>query len=81
VGDPAADRLNELCRVAEGAAKARGHELGQWQARRGEEERERRSVCSRCGRVAYVRLGGGMTGVAGAALMERCGDEVRPVAG
>jgi len=64
--------LQGMSEIAEEKARAQGHELGPWEAPAGEEEIARRAVCSRCGRVAYVRFETGMAGSAGDALTESC---------
>ncbi|HEY7074349.1 MAG TPA: hypothetical protein VH418_03225 [Solirubrobacteraceae bacterium] len=64
--------LEDLTQMAEHAARARGHELGGWDAPAGEETIALRAVCRRCGRVAYIRSEGGLAGTAGDALSETC---------
>ena len=64
--------LDELCEIAEGAATARGHRLRAWRGVPGEQDIARRTVCSRCGRAAVVRADKGLSGLAGAALLESC---------
>jgi hypothetical protein len=73
VGASADPDLDELCRIAAEASRGRGHELGDWtdDAAGGS---ARHARCATCGRIAYVRVGEGMTGLAGDALRERCGD-------
>jgi hypothetical protein len=67
-----AEDLDALCATASAAARARGHELGEWEARPVEEQVARRAVCRGCGAVAYVRAEAGLQGLAGAALTEAC---------
>jgi hypothetical protein len=69
--------------VAANAAGRRGHDLGDWQAPAGDEATGRRSVCRRCGAIAYVRIGTGMSGLSGEALFHPCepGAEPGPAAG
>jgi hypothetical protein len=64
--------LDQLCLVAAAAAERRGHDLGDWETPPGEEGTARRAVCRRCGSVAYVRVGQGMSGLSGDALFKRC---------
>jgi hypothetical protein len=72
VGAPTDPDLDELCRIAAEAARRRGHELGDWAEPEGGSARQ--AACASCGRVAYVRVGEGMTGLAGDALFEQCAD-------
>jgi hypothetical protein len=58
--------------MAADAAERRGHDLGDWETLAGEEETGRRAVCRRCGNVAYVRIGQGMSGLSGDALFKQC---------
>jgi hypothetical protein len=64
--------LDALCQSAEDTALAGGHDLGEWQAPQGEEGVARSAVCSRCGRVAYVRAEPSLAGATGPALTEPC---------
>jgi hypothetical protein len=64
--------LDQLCLIAASAAERRGHDLRGWETPAGEDETGRRALCRRCGSVAYVRVGKGMSGLAGEALLERC---------
>jgi hypothetical protein len=64
--------LDELVRLASVAAGRKGHEIREWAADPPGAEDARRATCNRCGRALYVRVGAGMTGMAGAALTERC---------
>jgi hypothetical protein len=64
-------RLDELVRLAAAAAARKGHDVGDWTTDPPGAD-ARRGTCSRCGRTLYVRVGEGMTGMAGAALAERC---------
>lgn len=73
------DHLRDLCDTAADAARARGHDLGEWEAPPGEEAIARSAVCRRCSRVAYVRAEGALAGAVGPALVERC-DEPAGVA-
>jgi hypothetical protein len=66
--------LESMSEIAVERARARGHELGPWEAPAGEESVARRAVCRRCGRVAYVRSEAGMAGSAGEALTEGCAE-------
>jgi hypothetical protein len=75
------DGLDELCRIASAAMQARGHVIELWVAPPGEEATARRAVCRRCGRSVNVRAEHGMTGVAGAALTERCNGPSVPTTG
>jgi hypothetical protein len=72
VSSQADPRLHELCDLAAAAAERKGHDLGEWEDDRASDVHARRTTCRRCGRAVYVRLGDGMTGMAGAALTERC---------
>ena len=63
--------LGELCRAAAAAVQNRGHVLDGWVAPRGDQA-SARAVCRHCGRTVNVRSESGLTGVAGAALTERC---------
>lgn len=65
-------QLEQLCLVAVGAAERRGHDLGDWVTPEGEDDTGRRAVCRRCGNIAYVRLGQGMSGLSGDALSKQC---------
>jgi hypothetical protein len=69
--DPVGE-LDALCRVAVSRAAGLGHELASWEAPAGEESVARASVCGRCGRTAYVRVEGGLKGMAGEALTTAC---------
>lgn len=64
--------LEALVRVANAAAEARGHDLGQWTSPPGEEGIARRAVCHRCGEAAYVRREPALAGMTGGALTEPC---------
>jgi hypothetical protein len=64
--------LEQLCLVAARAAERRGHDLGDWETPAGEEDTGRRAVCRRCGSIAYVRVGQGMSGLSGDALFKQC---------
>jgi hypothetical protein len=66
---PSSADLDELCRIAGEAASRKGHEIPTWTP---DSPAARRGTCVRCGRIIYVRIGGGMTGMAGAALSEAC---------
>jgi hypothetical protein len=68
---PADPRLEELCELAQSAARGKGHDLGGWTGD-GDAEVARTATCARCGRRVHVRVGAGMTGMAGAALTEPC---------
>jgi hypothetical protein len=68
-----AGELDELCRLAASRAKGLGHELAAWETPAGEETIGRASVCGRCGRSVYVRIEGGLKGMAGDALTSACG--------
>jgi hypothetical protein len=67
--------LDDLCQMAGEAARARGHDLGEWLAPPGEGELVRTASCRRCGRIAYVRFEPGLGGAAGDALTEPCSGE------
>jgi hypothetical protein len=74
--------LDQLCLVAVGAAERRGHDLSDWETPAGEDDAGRRAVCRRCGNVAYVRVGHGMSGLSGDALFKQCeGLQPDPAAG
>jgi hypothetical protein len=64
--------LDDLCQSAEDAARAGGHDLGEWEAPAGEESLARSAACRRCGRFAYVRAESSLAGAAGPALTEPC---------
>jgi hypothetical protein len=64
--------LDELVRLASTAAARKGHNVRDWTADPPGSEDARRGTCSRCGRTLYVRVGAGMTGMAGTALTEPC---------
>jgi hypothetical protein len=64
--------LDELCAIARSAAGARGHDLDPWQPVPGDQAVARRAFCARCGKPALVRADAGLSGLAGAALMEAC---------
>lgn len=64
--------LDQLCLIAASAAERRGHDLRAWETPAGESDTGRRAVCRRCRKVVYVRVGKGMSGLAGEALLERC---------
>jgi hypothetical protein len=66
------DHLDDLCLMATDAARARGHELGDWATPSGEEMIARNATCVRCGRTAYVRSESGLAGAGGRALTEAC---------
>jgi hypothetical protein len=69
-------QLAELCRLAEERAASLGHVLAPWSA---PEDVSRRTVCSVCGRAAYVRAEGSLAGIAGRACTESCsGAELFP---
>jgi hypothetical protein len=70
-GDPAGE-LEALCRLAGSRAEALGHELVSWEIPSGEEAIARASACLRCGRTVYVRIEGGLKGMAGDALTTAC---------
>lgn len=72
-------RLEELCRVASDTARRRGHDLAGWAPGADGDLRAQRAVCRSCGKVAYVRVGSGMSGLAGEALMQPCSGAGRPV--
>jgi hypothetical protein len=65
-------RLDELVRLAAVAAGRKGHDVRDWTADPPGAEDARTATCSRCGRTLHVRVGEGMTGMAGTALTERC---------
>jgi hypothetical protein len=65
--------LEELCRLASSRAEGLGHALSVWEIPTGEDTVGRSSVCGRCGRTAYVRIEGGLKGMAGDALTSACG--------
>jgi hypothetical protein len=67
-------KFDDLCQNAADAARARGHELGDWEAPPGEEDVARTAACRRCGRVGYVRAESGFAGAAGPVFSERCGE-------
>ena len=69
--------LDDLSRMAEEFTRARGHDLGKWEAPPGEQTIARRAVCRRCGRIAYVRSERGLAGTGGSALTEACSRERR----
>jgi hypothetical protein len=69
--------LDELCGNAADAARARGHELGDWVAPPGDEGIARTAACRRCGRIGYVRAESGFAGAAGPLFSEPC-DEPPP---
>jgi hypothetical protein len=66
--------LEDLCESVEDAARAGGHDLGDWESPAGEESLARSAVCRRCGRVAYVRAEPSLAGAAGPALNEPCSE-------
>ena len=70
--------LPELCAVAEARARRQGHDLQPWAVPDGEDAVGQRAACKRCGRVVYVRVEGGLAGMAGAALGEPCAPEPDP---
>jgi hypothetical protein len=72
VSSQADPRLDELCDLAVAAAGRKGHEVREWEDDSASDVHARRTTCRRCGRSLYVRLGTGMTGMAGTALTERC---------
>jgi hypothetical protein len=69
---PDESALLELCAVAEAKTRRLGHELVPWTVADAEGGRGRRAACTRCGRAVYVRVEGGLAGMAGTALAERC---------
>ena len=68
----AAGKLDALCRLATSRAAGLGHELAAWETPAGEETVGRATICGRCGRTAYVRVEGGLKGMAGDALTAPC---------
>lgn len=71
-------RVDDLCRLGEAAASRKGHTLGDWAQDQGDDS-GLTATCVRCGRIAYVRLGSGMTGMAGPAFAEACTPASQPV--
>jgi hypothetical protein len=69
--DPAGE-LDSLCRLATSRAERLGHRLAAWETPEGEETIGRSAVCGRCGSTAYVRVEGGLKGMAGEALTAAC---------
>jgi hypothetical protein len=65
-------RLEELCRLAASTAALKGHDIGDWVPGRADEQ-SRRATCQKCGMELSVRVGEGMTGIAGPALRGLCG--------
>ena len=65
-------RLEELCRLAGSAAASKGHQIGEWTPPPGADEQSRRANCQKCGMELSVRVGEGMTGMAGQALRSPC---------
>jgi hypothetical protein len=72
VGAKADLRLADLCRLAAATAARNGHEISRWSEIRDGSDDVRRGSCDKCGRRLDVRVGTGMTGMAGAALTEPC---------
>jgi uncharacterized membrane protein len=64
--------LDELRAAAATAATRRGHVLGPWEADASAERDAQAATCQRCGRRVYVRVGAGMSGLAGTAITEAC---------
>jgi hypothetical protein len=52
--------------------RALGHDLGDWDDRSEGSVRAHRATCASCGRIAYVRVEGGLSGAAGSACRELC---------
>jgi hypothetical protein len=69
---PEESELLELCAVAEAKTSRQGHELEPWAVADAEGAPARRAACTRCGRKVYVRVEGGLVGMAGSALGEPC---------
>jgi hypothetical protein len=65
-------QLDDLCQNAGDAARARGHDLGDWAAPPGQEDVARTAACRRCGRAGYVRAESGFAGAAGELFSEPC---------
>jgi hypothetical protein len=66
------NELSVACQAAARKATNLGHVLGAWAAPPGAEASARRSSCSRCERVVYVRAEGDLVGMAGRAIVEHC---------
>ena len=64
--------LYDLSTATVERAKNLGHRLGAWEELSEEGATARRTVCEACGRVAYVRIEGGLFGAAGGACTDRC---------
>jgi hypothetical protein len=70
--DDRASQIDELCALVEDRARSLGHRLDQWQDAGEGMTTSRRTMCTVCGRVAYVRIEGGLLGAAGPACSEDC---------
>lgn len=64
--------VEELCALVEERARSLGHRLEPWEDTGEGVTASRRTSCAICGRVAYVRIEGGLLGAAGAASVEAC---------
>jgi hypothetical protein len=73
MADAGRDEAAGLQALAAQTAGARGHELGEWTTNAVDSALAGTALCRRCGLPVHVRVeGGGLSGLAGAALTTPC---------